>query len=267
MRGAGVGGLVAHGLQPLLVGLVHALGDGDEEVGIGCAPALGLRARKLDRAMQRRPGGEAAGDIDGGVAVLERQRLDDARFVGGKIVVGDGRAAGLQVGGDVARQAAFVVFARAAVGQPLIGLAEIAELEVADVGLPVDHRHAAVVAQIGGARGRELGEVARALGEHDLHVPVELHAALGERGARRHHVLPFQAAEALQRLGEAGDHAGHGDRVIADLVPLLEDVGPGEGIGGAGADDLVGRRDRASWPRSARSRSSRRAAPWRSRSS
>jgi len=29
---------------------VHALGDGDEEVGVGCAAALGLRAGKLDRA-------------------------------------------------------------------------------------------------------------------------------------------------------------------------------------------------------------------------
>ena len=35
--------------------------------------------------------------------MLERQRLDDARFVGGEVVVGDRRSAGLQVGRDVAR--------------------------------------------------------------------------------------------------------------------------------------------------------------------
>jgi len=60
MRGAGVGGLLAHGFQPLLIGLVHALGDGDEEIRIRRALALGARPRQLDRAPQRRPGGEAA---------------------------------------------------------------------------------------------------------------------------------------------------------------------------------------------------------------
>ena len=79
----------------------------------------------------------------------------------------------------------------------------------------------------------------RAVGDHHLHIPVQLHTAFSERHARRQDILPFQAAETLERLGESGDHAGHGDRVVADLVPLLEDVGPGERIGRPRPDDLV----------------------------
>ena len=171
--------------------------------------------------------------------MLERQRIDEAGFVRLEIVVVDRRAAGLQVGGDVARQRAFIVFARAAVAQALVGLAEIAELEVAHVGLPIERRHAAAVGQVVGLGRRELREMLRPVGDHHLHVPVELHAALGEQEGGRHHVLPLERAEALERLGHAGDLAGHGDRVITDLVPLLEDVGPGEGIGRAGADDGI----------------------------
>ena len=81
-----------------------------------------------------------------------------------------------------------------------------------------------------------------AVGDHHLHVPVEFHAALGNLDAGLQHVLPGNRSESLQRLGETRDHAGHGDRVVAHLVPLLEDVGPGERIGGAWAHDLVDRR-------------------------
>src|SRR5471030_3034887 len=137
MRRAGVARLVAEGLQPLLVGRVHALGDGGEERRIGRALAFGGLARELDRAAQRRAGGEATRDVDGDAMMLERQRIDEARLVVLEVVVGDRRAAGLQVGRDVAREAAFVIFAWAALGQPAHRLAKIAELDVARRALPI----------------------------------------------------------------------------------------------------------------------------------
>ncbi len=241
MRGAGVGGLVAQRLQPLVVGLVHALGDGSEEVGAGSALAPGRGARQFDGAAQGRAGGEAARNVDGDAVVLEGEGIDDLRLVAREIVIGDCRAASLQIGGDIARQAAFVVFTRTALGQAPHRLAEIAELDVAAGAGPVAGGDAAVVAEIAGLRGGELLEVLGAIGDHHLHVPVELHAALGQLDTGLQYVLPLQRAEAVQRLGKARDHAGHGDRVVADLVALFLDVGPGERVGGSGADDLVDR--------------------------
>src|SRR4029077_12751442 len=127
--------------------------------GAGRAFAFDAGAGQLDGAPKRRTGGETAGDVYHGAAMLERQRIDESRLVGSEIVVVDRRAAGLQVGGDVARQRAFIVFARAAVAQPLVGLAEIAELEMAYIGLPIERRHAATIGQVVGLGCRELREV------------------------------------------------------------------------------------------------------------
>src|SRR5215208_3620099 len=91
------------------------------------APAPLVRSPASSSVRQGRARGQASRDIDGDAVMLERQRLDDARFVGGEVVVGDRRSAGLQVGRDVARQATLVIFARTAVGEPAHRLAEIAE--------------------------------------------------------------------------------------------------------------------------------------------
>ena len=233
----------------------------------GRAFAFGAGAGQLDGAPECRARGQAARDIDRGAAMLEGQRFDDPRLVGPEVVVVDGRAAGLQVGGDVARQGAFVVLARAAVAHPLIGLAEVAELEIARRALPVVGRNATAVGQVVGLRRGKLGEMLRPVGDHHLHVPVELHAALGKLQGRRHHVLPFQACRSVpapwpcRRPVRARRSSDNRPRSSARGCRARRRDWRGRG-----------RRwdnswDRASWPRADRSRSSRHDLPWRSRSS
>ena len=225
-------------------------------------------ARQLDGAAQGRAGGEAARDVDRDAVVLERQRIDDARLVGGEIVVGDRRAAGLQVGGDVARQAAFVEFARAAVGQPPHRLAEIAELEVAPV----------VPAQsIAGTRpsSQQVGGLAR--------------PGTWRGAARRWRSSPACTSRVPCRAGRARRRAPARPSTSACRSAPAPWRGPrpcrarrssGSRPRSSARGCRARRRDwrgrgrrscrptgRASWPRRGRSRPSRRGLPWRSRSS
>ena len=43
--------------------------------------------RGTERAAQRRPGSETARDVDRHAVMLEGERIDDARFVGGEVLV------------------------------------------------------------------------------------------------------------------------------------------------------------------------------------
>jgi hypothetical protein len=73
-------------------------------------------------------------------------------------------------------------------------------------------------------------------------MPVDLHAALGDLGRRRHELGPAFRPEQLVRHGVAGDHRRDGDRVGADEVTVVDHLRPAKEIGVAPAREDIGGR-------------------------